>query len=113
MANRRSTERNLLRVHREFDVPLKEVSAICLRRSRNRRISLIAVGDRAARLAWVSLPLSNGKPLNWHTVDIDRLRGSKISSKDPQIEAVCADGAGRLLVLQERPPRAELLDFRA
>jgi hypothetical protein len=113
MANRRRNKRNLLQVHREIDVPLKEVSAICLRRSRNHRISLIAVGDRDARLAWVSLPLSKTGPLNWHTVDIDRLRGSKISSSNPQIEAVCADGAGRLLVLQETPPRAELLDLRA
>ena len=112
MANRRKNQRNLLQVHREIDVPLKEVSAICLRRSRNHRMSLIAVGDRDARLAWVSLPLSKKEPLNWHTVDIDRLRGSRISSSDPQIEAVCADGAGRLLVLQETPPRAELLDFR-
>ena len=31
-----------------FDVPLREVSGICLRRGPNRRMSLIAVGDRAA-----------------------------------------------------------------
>jgi len=36
-----------LRVRRVVDVPLREVSGICLRRSRNGRSSLIAVGDRA------------------------------------------------------------------
>jgi hypothetical protein len=28
----------------------------------------------------------------------------------PQIEAICADGLGRVLLLQETPPRAELFD---
>jgi hypothetical protein len=32
---------------------------------------------------------------------------------DPQIEAVCADGLGRVLVLQETPPRVELIDPKA
>jgi hypothetical protein len=31
----------------------------------------------------------------------------------PQIEAVCADGLGRILLLQEIPPRAELIDPKA
>jgi hypothetical protein len=32
---------------------------------------------------------------------------------DPQIEAVCADGLGRVLLLQESPPRVELIDPQA
>ena len=32
---------------------------------------------------------------------------------DPQIEAVCADGLGRVLLLQETPPRVELIDPKA
>ncbi|WP_157088768.1 hypothetical protein [Bradyrhizobium jicamae] len=32
---------------------------------------------------------------------------------DAQIEAVCADGLGRMLLLQETPPRAELVDTKA
>jgi hypothetical protein len=32
---------------------------------------------------------------------------------DPQIEAVCADGLGRILLLQETPPRVELIDPKA
>jgi hypothetical protein len=31
----------------------------------------------------------------------------------PQIEAVCADGLGRILLLQETPPRVELIDPKA
>ncbi|MCU0483774.1 MAG: SdiA-regulated domain-containing protein, partial [Chloroflexi bacterium] len=38
------------------------------------------------------------------------LEGTRIPVDDPQIEAVCADGAGRVLLLQESPPRAELVD---
>src|SRR5215510_12201067 len=32
---------------------------------------------------------------------------------DSQIEAVCADGLGRVLLLQETPPRIELIDPKA
>jgi hypothetical protein len=32
---------------------------------------------------------------------------------DPQIEAVCADGLGRVLLLQETPPRVVLIDPKA
>jgi hypothetical protein len=32
---------------------------------------------------------------------------------DPRIEAVCADGLGRILLLQETPPRVELIDPEA
>jgi hypothetical protein len=32
---------------------------------------------------------------------------------DSQIEAVCADGLGRVLLLQETPPRVELIDLEA
>src|SRR5262245_7305271 len=31
----------------------------------------------------------------------------------PQIEAICADGLGRVLLLQETPPRVELIDPKA
>lgn len=39
------------------------------------------------------------------------VEGSLIPRDDPQVEAVCADGAGRILILQESPPRVELLDW--
>ena len=115
-----STDGHRLRVGHTVHVPLREVSGICLRRCRKHQMSLVAVGDRAAKLAWAPMPpgegpsrRAQGVSLDWHTIDISRLPGSSLPSKDPQIEAVCADGAGRVLLLQEWPPRAELVDLDA
>src|SRR5262245_44075406 len=112
MVEHGKTKKDRLWVQRVVDVPLREVSGICLRRGRDRQMSLIAVGDRLATLAWISLPRDEGGSLDWHTVDISRLPGSRLPADDPQIEAVCADGAGRVLLLQEAPARAELIDSR-
>jgi hypothetical protein len=102
-----------LRVRRVVHVPLREVSGICLRRSRNGRISLIAVGDRVAKIAWFPQPRSDEGRIDWHTSSIAKLSGSKLPKHDPQIEAICADGGGRILLLQETPPRVELIDLKA
>jgi hypothetical protein len=102
-----------LRVCRVVDVPLREVSAICLRRGRNHRMALIAVGDRLAKLAWFIEPRSDADEIDWHTAGIKRLAGSEIPKKNPQIEAICADGIGRILLLQETPPRVEVIDPEA
>lgn len=99
-----------LRVCRVVDVPLQEVSGICLRRDRNRRLSLVAVGDRLAKIAWFVEPRRDTGEIVWHTAGIKRLTGSEIPKKDPQIEAICADGAGRIMLLQETPPRVEVID---
>jgi hypothetical protein len=102
-----------LDVHRMISVPLREVSGVCLRRGRRGEMSLVAIGDRVAVAAWVRLPSNDSARLDWHTIDITRLTGSQLPEHDPQIEAVCADGAGRVLLLQESPPRAELADLTA
>src|SRR5262249_51985306 len=102
-----------LRVRRVVHVPLREVSGICLRRNRNGRASLIAVGDRVAKIAWFSQPRSDDGRIDWHTRSIAKLSGSKLPKHDPQIEAICADGGGRILLLQETPPRVELIDLKA
>jgi hypothetical protein len=73
-------------------------------------MSLIAIGDREAVAAWVVLPESDDEPWVWSQMDVARLQGSIVSVGDPQLEAVCADGQGRVLLLQEAPPRAELID---
>src|SRR5215831_4119474 len=105
--------KNQLRVRRVVDVPLREVSGICLGRSDNGRMFLIAVGDRAAKIAWFSLSGSEDVRINWHTRSIAKLSGSKLPKHNPQIEAVCADGGRRILLLQETPPRVELIDPNA
>ena len=105
--------KNRLRVRRVVDMPLREVSGICLRRGRNGRMFLIAVGDRVAKVAWFSEPRSDGGRIEWHTSNIAKLSGSTLPKHDPQIEAVCADGLGRVLLLQETPSRVELIDPKA
>jgi hypothetical protein len=107
------SNKNQLRVCRVVDVPLREVSGICLRRSRNRQMFLIAVGDRVAKIAWFSLRRSDDSGIEWHTSNIAKLSGSMLPKHDPQIEAICADGHGRVLLLQETPPRVELIDPKA
>jgi hypothetical protein len=98
-----------LRVRRVVHVPLREVSGICLRRSANGGMSLIAVGDRVAKIAWFPEPHSDEGHIEWHTTDIAKLSGSMLPKNDPQIEAICVDGLGRILLLQETPPRVELI----
>jgi hypothetical protein len=105
--------KNRLRVRRVVDVPLREVSGICLRRGRNGQLYLIAVGDRVAKIAWFSQPPSDDDRINWHTNNIAKLSGSMLPKRHPQIEAICADGLGRVLLLQETPSRVEFIDPKA
>jgi hypothetical protein len=74
---------------------------------------LIAVGDRMAKIAWFSEPRSYGGRIDWHTRNIAKLSGSMLPKHDSQIEAVCADGRGHVLLLQETPPRVEFIDPKA
>src|SRR5499427_5534843 len=110
---KRKSNKNRLRVRRVVHVPLREVSGICLGRSDNGRMFLIAVGDRAAKIAWFSLSGSEEVQIDWHTRSIAKLSGSKLPKHNSQIEAVCADGVGRILLLQETPPSVELIDPEA
>jgi hypothetical protein len=100
-------------VARTEDVPLKEVSGICLRRGPGGVLQVVAIGDRAAVGAWTVVPDEHGAPLHWEMAPLTGLAGTRIPENDAQIEAVCADGAGRVLLLQESPPRVELVDPQA
>ena len=113
MVEKGKPKKNRLRALRVVDVPLHEVSGICVRRSRTGRMSLIAVGDRASKTAWFSLPRSYKGRIDWHTSDSSKFSGSMLPEDDPQIEAVCADGLGRIVLLQETPPRVEFIDPKA
>jgi hypothetical protein len=110
MAGKGKSNKKRLEVSRVVHVPLREVSGICLRRGRNHRMFLIAVGDRAAKIAWFSQPRSDADRIEWHTRNIAKLFGSMLPRRDSQIEAVCADGVGRVLLLQETPARVEIID---
>jgi hypothetical protein len=74
---------------------------------------VVATGDHTAVVAWATVPDEPGWGLRWQTGSLRGLRGSKLPKKNPQLEAVCADGAGRMLLLQESPARVELVDPRA
>jgi hypothetical protein len=113
MVEKRKSKDHRLRARRVVDVPLHEVSGICLHRGRSGQMSLVAVGDKLAKIAWFSLPQDDEGEIDWHTRDIANLSGSMLPQDDPQIEAVCADGLGRVLLLQETPARVELIDPEA
>jgi hypothetical protein len=113
MAESGKSKKNRLQVLRVVDVPLREVSGICLRRGRNGRMALVAVGDRVSKIAWFFRPHSDEGQIDWKTSDIAERSGSLVPKDGSQIEAVCADGHGRVLLLQEAPPRVELFDPKA
>jgi hypothetical protein len=104
---------NQLQARRWVDVPLREVSGICLRRGPKGQRFLVVISDREAKVAWFLLPGGEEADLDWRTSDISRHHGSELPAEDPQIEAVCSDGVGRVFLLQETPPRVEIVDPEA
>jgi len=92
--SRRNEVRADLSVLRTEDVPLEEVSGVCLRRVAGGDMGLVAFGDRTSVAAHVELPDDDRGRYSWRTVDLADVDGSLIPRDDPQVEAVCADGAG-------------------
>ena len=91
-------------------IPLREVSGIALRR-RGSATDLIAIGDRTPAIAIGAL----GPDLDdvaFRTVDLaPALRAARVElATDVQWEAVAADGAGRIVVLEENPGRIFVVD---
>ena len=86
---------NRLRMRRMVDVPLREVSGICLRRGRNGRMSLIAVGDRVSKVAWFIPPRDKRGRIDWHTKNIAKLSGSMLPKRffRSRLSALTALGA--------------------
>ena len=58
-------------------------------------MSLIAVGDRVAKIAWFSQPRSDGGRIDWHTSNIAKLSGSMLPKCDSRsrLFALTASGA--------------------
>ena len=102
-----------LRVQRAVDVPLHEVSGICLMRCREHEGFLLAVGDRSAKVASLLLSRENIESPEWQKFDLSDFDGPQLDEDDSQIEAICGDGAGRVLLMRESPPRAGLFDLEA
>lgn len=92
-------------------VPLLEVSGLASTSDRAGTVTIAAIGDREATIAWATTP---GDPaqLEWQVLDLRHAQGTRIPQRDPQLEALTIDGAGRLLLVQEHPCRAEFIDAR-
>ena len=101
--------RGQLSVARLHDVPLREVSGLCLRWAANAETTLVAIGDRAATIAQAVLPTDLETELRWRLTSLSHAFGSALTKDDPQLEAICADGAGRFALLQESPARMVLI----
>jgi hypothetical protein len=90
-------------------IPLAEVSGLALGRDRAGRLTLVAIGDRSATIAWADVQ-DGYADLAWQTLDLRHAEGTRIPSVDPQLEALAVDGALGILLVQEHPNRAELID---
>ena len=95
------------------DAPLHEVSGICLRRGRNGRMSLIAVGDRMSKIAWFSLPGSDDGRIGWRTSDIAKLSGSMFPRMTPRSRLSALTASGAFCCSRKHLPRVELIDPKA
>ncbi len=90
-------------------IPLAEVSGLAHASGPGDDRVLIAIGDRAGVIAWAPVgTATTGGP--WETVLLGSGSGTRIEDGAAQLEAVAADGAGGVLLVQETPNRAEFLD---
>jgi hypothetical protein len=98
-----------LTVARTTDIPLTEVSGLTIHRDAGGEV-LLAIGDHNGRLARTRLtPVQPGPVGGWDVVDLSAM-GAAGDIPLAQIEAVCADGSGRLVLMQEEPPRIVVVD---
>lgn len=77
MGKKRTNAKDQLHVFRMLDAPLREVSGICIRRCRNHQMSLVAVGDRVAEVAWLPLPGHDQEASEWQTKALDKRKPRK------------------------------------
>lgn len=88
------------------DIPIVEVSGLTIT-VREGVEYLVAVGDDGANFAWARL--TDGRPGEWRVADMAALLATAQAPTD-QLEAVCTDATGRLIVAQEDPSRLFVLD---
>ena len=90
-------------------IPLPEVSGLSVGRDREGRMTVAAIGDRKATIAWAAVA-EGLADLDWQTLALRHAEGTRIPHDHPQIEAIAVDGALGLLLVQETPCRAEYID---
>ncbi len=87
-------------------IPLLEVSGLALGEDRDGRVTVLAVGDRTASVAWAVVE-HGVDDLRWQTEDLSVSTQTRIPRKDAQLEAIAADGRSGVLLVQEYPNHAE------
>lgn len=92
-------------------IPLAEVSGLAIGRNRDARMTVAAIGDRAATIAWAEVG-DRVEDLQWQTLSLGEAEGTRIPRSGAQLEAIAVDGALGILLVQEYPCRAEYLDSR-
>ena len=90
-------------------IPLAEVSGLAVGRGREGQVTVAAIGDRRATIAWAAVAEGLGD-LEWQTLPLRDAEGTRIPHDHPQLEAIAIDGALGLLLVQETPCRAEYVD---
>ena len=93
-------------------IPLPEVSGLALGLNRDARMTVAAIGDHAATIAWAELGESV-EDLQWQTLSLQEAQGTRIPTTDPQLEAIAVDAGVRILLVQEYPCRGEYIDARS
>ena len=92
-------------------IPLAEVSGLAIGRNRDGEVTVAAIGDRAATIAWATVG-DGAEDLDWQTLSLREVPGTRFPEADPQLEAIAVDGAVGVLLVQESPCRAEYIDAR-
>jgi hypothetical protein len=103
--------KNELQIERILDIPIREVSGLCLHRPADGRVFLAAIGDTTAEVAWTQLGVG-GEP-DWHVLDLATLEGMPARKQSSQFEAIATEAGGRALILREYPASVLVLDIQA
>jgi hypothetical protein len=97
-----------LKIERTADIPLPEVSGICLFRRPGGDLVLVAIGDASAIL--VAAPVVDDRLGDWQEHDLAAAAPGIITPGGIQVEGVDGDAAGMLLLLREQPSQALVAD---
>jgi hypothetical protein len=97
-----------LEIERTADIPLPEVSGLCLFRRPGGDVVLVAIGDASAIL--VAAPVVDDHLGDWQEHDLAAAAPGIISPRGIQVEGIDGDAAGILLLLREQPSQALVAD---
>jgi hypothetical protein len=100
-----------LSIERVLDIPIREVSGLCIHRPPDGPPTLVAIGDATLELAWAALV--EGQEPRWEVADLSRL-GLATGGPGPgsQFEAIATDALGHVLILREYPAVVHVIDPR-